>query len=54
MQARDVLLRMSIPGGSVIEQNTDDCEALFRQKTTRYCEQAQKQKKLFRLLERVK
>ena len=40
MQARDVLLRMSILGKSVIEQNTDDCEALLRQKTTRHFEKA--------------
>ena len=44
MQARDMLLRMSIPERSVIEQNTDDCEALFRQKAHRACEK-DKQKK---------
>ena len=27
-----MLLRMSTPGGSVIEQNMDDCAVLFRQK----------------------
>ncbi|MBQ4273262.1 MAG: hypothetical protein IJB95_06435 [Clostridia bacterium] len=45
MRARDGLLRMSIPGGSVIEQNTDDCEVLFRQKTHRTYEQAPKKVK---------
>ena len=34
-----MLLRMSIPGRSVIEQNMDDCAVVFRQKAHRTCEQ---------------